>query len=408
MSIAAVTSDYPALFRLALLRTLTRSLTQVQSAASDLTESVRDQALHILTFALKLDDAWPTVRDLLLQLAPHMERLGHRDDWLPYLEQGVTQSRQQRDSAAEAELSLQIGYLYHLRSQFEQAHSWFTRSLKCFQTIADTPGQARALNQMAFAACQQHQLVMAEDYTQAALALLDEETSERAASFNTLGLVARERGQWHQAEIYHRRALQIRRNQGDQRRAGWILQNLGNVLRHQGRYAEAIACYEEATYALDAIKDVANAAIVQMNQGVTYDLTGEPANAVPCYLNAEDVFRKLHDQYNLAKVLTNLGLSYLTLQAWESAEIVFISSSALFQTLGDIGAHLNALDGLGLVYIKQARWEEAMVTLQKAFSELPSIQNSPLYASLVEDLQQHLAQTRQALVGKAQGDSSSV
>lgn len=390
-------NHYPEFFRAGIQRTLQQSLAQVQAGPGHLSAPTRDQALHILSFALKLDDAWPLTRTLLLDLAPKMEQMGHRDDWLPYLEVGVEKCQQYNDLAAKAELSLQIGYLYQLRSHFEPARQWFARSIEFFTATADNSGRARALNHLAFVAWQERRLSEAEEYAVAALSLVNETVPEQASSFNTLGLVAFERAEWSKAEIYHRQALQIRRIQGNQRRVGWISQNLGNVLRNQGRYLEAIACYEEATRLLLPLQDVANQAIIQMNHGVTHYLAEEPIKAVALLEAAEITFCRLHDLHNLAKVRTNLGLTYLALQDWQAAEKAFASSGSLFQALKDVTAYLNALDGLGLVYIEQGRWHEALTVLQKAFIELSNHQDMPPNPALAKELQQHLARAKQGL-----------
>lgn len=78
-------APYPSLFRVFIEQALKRSLAQVQCCPGPLSEDVRDQALHAVSFGLKLAPAWALTRALLIELAPKMEQMGHRDDWLPYL-----------------------------------------------------------------------------------------------------------------------------------------------------------------------------------------------------------------------------------------------------------------------------------------------------------------------------------
>src|SRR5688500_9925781 len=82
-------ADYPALFRAYVLRGLQHVLACVRATADLLADDVREEALHTLSFALRLDDAWPLVRDLLLAMAPKLEQVGYRDDWILYLVKGV-------------------------------------------------------------------------------------------------------------------------------------------------------------------------------------------------------------------------------------------------------------------------------------------------------------------------------
>ncbi|MCE7981600.1 MAG: tetratricopeptide repeat protein [Caldilinea sp. CFX5] len=388
-------ADYPALFQQYILRSVTLVYTMLKDEGAHFSDEARDRALHLLNFALTQENAWSAIRDLLLLLAPKMEQAGHRDDWLPYLERGVTGSRQQHDSWAEAELSLAIGELLRLRSRFALARQWLDVSIAMFDALGENRGQARALNELAFVAWQQHRYDEAETLAQTALTLLDKGDPEQATCFSRLGLVASDRQQWEAAEHYHCEALQIRQVQGDQRKIAWSQHNLGYALRGQGKYAEAIDYFEQAIVILDNIQDTANCANVQVNLGIAYSLNGQSTKALTMYALAEHTFGKLYDIHNLAKVFTNIGLEYLGLHDWMQAESAFITSSNLFRELGDIGWSLNALDGLGNAYLGQGQYTKASVTFESVLAELQQIADTPMYDYLAKILPNHLAEARQ-------------
>lgn len=308
--------DYPALFQQYVWRSVTLVHAMLKNEETNFSDEVRDRALHLLDLALMQENAWPATRDLLLLLAPKMEQAGHRDNWLSYLERGIALSHKQNDSHAEAELSLYIGELFRLRSKFVLARKWLDASLVTFATLGKKQGQARALNELAFVAWQQHRYEDAETLTQAALLLLDEHDPERATCFSRFGLVAIDRQQWEKAERYHRDALQIRQTQDDQRKIAWSLQNLGYVLRGQKKYIEAINCYEQAIAILEDIRDIGNCANVRVNLGIVYWLIGQLTKALEMYGLAEQVYRHLYDIHNLANTLNNIGLAYLKLEDW--------------------------------------------------------------------------------------------
>lgn len=388
--------DYPALFRQYVVRSVTATRSAMAARPGALTDELRDQALHVLSFALKLAEAWPATRELLLLLAPKMEQAGYRDDWIPYLERGVALSQAQDDRRAEGELCLYLGELLRLRSKFELARQWLNTSIATFTALGENQGQARALNQLAYVAWQQHHYQEAEELAQTALTLLDEADPERATCFSRLGLVAIDRQLWEEAERYHRDALQIRQAQGDQRKSSWSLQNLGIVLRSQRKYVDATDCYQQAIAILGDIQDSANCAIAQMNLGIVYWLAGQPTKALEMHTSAECILGKLHDMHNLAAVLNNKGLSYLALQDWTQAERTFLSAISLFQQINDINSRLNALDGLGLVYLGQNKYDKAGAIFQSALDELQQIAGTPMYDYLVTVLPSHLAQARES------------
>jgi tetratricopeptide (TPR) repeat protein len=162
------------------------------------------------------------------------------------LRRGVERSTILADRGAEAELALRIGHLLRLVSDFVSAQQWLERSLRCFEQLDGGAGVARALNQLAYVDCLLNRDERAVQRATAALALLGEDDYERAMSRFVLGMVAANRWQWVEAETHHRAALDLRQRQGDVRRTGWALQNVGYALQGQQRYTEAIEYFRAA------------------------------------------------------------------------------------------------------------------------------------------------------------------
>ena len=73
------------------------SLARVQAVEHTLPELDRQQAWHLLSFALDLPEVWDETRALLLALAPKMEQAGFRMEWLVYLMEGHRRSQTYAD-----------------------------------------------------------------------------------------------------------------------------------------------------------------------------------------------------------------------------------------------------------------------------------------------------------------------
>lgn len=398
-------NPYAARFKQFLVRSASVAQQRIAAEGRDapISDAARDRAQNVLSYALKDAEVWAATRDLLLTMAPKMEMAGYRRDWLPYLEQGVMQSEVHYDRHADAELHLHMGHLHRLQSQFDTARTLLTTSATAFAELGERAGQARALNQLAYVAWQQHEHAKVQALAHQALALLDETDVERAMSLSALGLSALEQHQWEAAETYHRSALQIRTAHGDRRQMAWSLQNLARTLQAQGKHTEAIPYYEDAILTLGLLNDRANCAIVQMNLGVVYWLQGEFAKAVDVYAVAESTFREFGDESNLAKVLTCKGLDYLALQNWKGAEEAFLASSDLFQKLSDTSEYLNALDGLGITYLEQGYYDQALAIFESIFVQLPQIVGTRTYPTLTNVIS---GQLERAKVGKSSGLNS--
>lgn len=326
-----------------------RHYVEIEGATAPISDAARERAQNVLSYTLKVVEAWPATHDLLLALAPKMEMAGHRTEWLPYLADGVAQSQRLGDRAAEAALQFHCGYLYRLISDYAQAQAYLSASVTNYATLGDAEGQARTLNQLAYLAWQQHNYNIAIDLAEKAL-FFSKLDLERATSLSVLGLVATDRNQWQEAERRHKEALHIRTHYAQRRQMAWSLQNLAFALRGQQLYEIAITYFEEAIVILDEVYDLANSAIARMNLGIVYYFREELTKALESYIVAEAAFRKFADDFNLGKVLTNQGLVYLAQQQWQQAEQAFTESMSCFQKLADRSMYLNALDGLGITY----------------------------------------------------------
>lgn len=365
-----------------------------------ISDEARLRALNALSYALHRADAWSAARDLLLAMATKMEMAGHRQDWLRCLAEGLHQSQQVGDRAAEAALSFYCGHLQRLMSHYPEAQTLLQASATIYASFGDQPGEAKALNQLAYLAWQQHKPDEAITIAQRAMDLLDENDLERAMSLSALGLAAIEHHHWQAAEVYHRAALTIRTMHGNRRLEAWSLQNLASALRSQGNYADAAIYFEEAIRILTEVNDPVHQAIVQMNLGIVRQAQGDIVRALQLYIVAERIFRQVADHLNLAKVLVNQGVSYLSLHEWQNAESVCKESAELFQRQNNLSEYLNAVDGVGISYLKRNQYAPALSIFEMIAQQLPQIKGTYFYGSLTAIINE---QIESAQMGVTQG-----
>lgn len=377
------------------------SLKSVQTAMV-VPDAVREQAWHLLSYGLRMEEAWGQTKVLLLALAPKMEQAGFRGDWLVYLQQGVKSAQQVADLHAEAEIKLYIGQLYRLTSQFAAAREVLNASLATFIHLGDRLGRIRAQNQLASVEWQAHRYEEATYFAEQTLMLCenkDEEVSiERAFSLTVLGLVAKERHRWRDAESYHRRALAIRSELGLVRESAISLLNIGLTLCEQQGYEEGISCYEQALAILTEINDIYHCAVVQMNLGLVFSNQGNYENAILLYQKAELGFRLHQVEHYLADNSTNLAVAHLALKQWRLAENYFLQSINCYKQLENEMWRLLTKDGLAETYLGQQRYSEAQELLLAIQIELPNMVSKPYYGYLCEALAKHLQEAQEGMI----------
>lgn len=375
---------------------------EAEGPTTPISDEARLRAENILSYSLAEDEAWGETCALLLAMASKMEMAGHRQKWLEYLERGFVQSQRLGDQPAQAALSFYCGHLQRLMSRYEQAHSLLQSSATLYATLGNQQGEARALNQLAYLAWQQHNYGGAEYFAHQALLLVDDMSLEKAVSLSALGLIATNQGRYKNAENYHQMALAIRTQFLAHKEMAWSLQNLGIALREQGDANRAIEYYKDALVLLDRVYDPANEAITQMNLGTAYYEQGKYQQALEAIDAAQTNLHRISDEYNLAKLLTIRGLCYLGLHQLNAAQHAFQASADLFQQLNDLSWYLNAFDGLGISYLEQEQYEKALTIFESITARLSEIKGTPAYKYLTATIEMQIEQAKSKQVKRGE------
>ncbi|HRX01511.1 MAG: tetratricopeptide repeat protein [Anaerolineae bacterium] len=390
---ASLPTDYSDLFRSHIVRSVARSASRLEAGEGLPAADERNQALHTLSYALDLEEIWPETRALLLALAPRMEQAGHRDDWIPYLSQGVQQSHRLDDISAEAALRWHLGVILELQSRFADAREQLELSAAQFAACADNRNQARALNRLALIARLQRQPVEASSLVDHTLELLEPEDTERAYCYIIKGALALDARTWEDAATCFNTSIAILRP-GDQRRMlAWSLSNLGAALRQKGDTAQAIACYEEAIAIFLEVEDPVHLASARMNLGNVYLKAGDPQRALEYYRAAEPVFRQVQETLRLASIYLNIGMACRELGMWVESERSMKTSIDLFAQLELPEDVANVREEMGRTYRAQGQTGEAAQQFEKA---LAILRDTPADPAWIRSIETQLSEIRAA------------
>lgn len=390
-------ADYRGVFETYIEKSVRRLLGRAHSAEPILPLEDRTQTFHTLHYAFKLPAAWPITSELLLTVAPHMEQAGHRDEWMSYLEQAITLSRQMDDSGTTGELELQLGVLYQLRSNYQAARRHLETSAEQFKALQKPLNRARALNRLAYVACLQRCFQEAIHLVETALSLLQDQASESAFSYFVLGAVALDQGHWAKAETFLRQAYHLWGQVNNKRMQGRCLMGLCAALRPQEKYQAALESGQQAVAMFEAVQDPVQRAISQMNVGNVYLMLEQSHQALELYHLAERVFHQTQDLLYLAHINHTLGMAYRQLGEWATAEAAYRRSLAYQEKLGNLAWLVNTLDGLGLVYLAQGQPAQALTIFETALRRLAQIQGEPRYDYFLAMVSEHAQSARSQL-----------
>jgi len=387
-------ATYPLVFRQYILRNVQLSLEQVRRSGATLTDTVKTQALHILDFALRLDDGWSSLRDLLYSLSPYMARGGDRRQWVAYVERTLHLCQCGHDRAAEAQFTWTLGVLWRQLGDLAAAERYLLRS----RTLATATGQARlcaqVLTELAHLAQLQHRLTDATAFVKQAHDLLPPDDSECAAGHSVLGDVYFEEQQWSHAAVAFERAIALWNMHGQRAFAASGWRGLARVRWGQGDCAVAIACYERAIALYEESDEAVQRAIACIGLGGLYAGQGTPQRALPWLAQAEAVLLPIQDHYHLAMLYTNYGIVHRMVGEWQAATVALHKSLAYYADLGDLARQVNVLTELATVYVQAGVETAARQTLTQAQSLLAALPDWPVatyYQTLIAQMEQALA-----------------
>lgn len=383
-----LTSPYPQLFHEFILTTLHYVRDRVQRVNGLLPDELRRQALHTLgEYGFDLPVAWPLTRELLLLLAPKLEQAGLRDEWMPYLQRGITRCHATTEAAYQGWFHFHLAVLYEFRARYAQAEEQFAASAACFARGGEQRQQAVAMSRLGFILALQNRYQTAVQLAENALLQLPEKDPARAYAYSTLGVATYAKAEWTIALEHLQNALIHWQAEKNQRQIARALRNLGPPLRQLKRFVEASQCYEQAIVLFDALPDPREAAITRMNLGNIYLETEASAQALTLYEWAEPVLQAYRDDLHLARLYLNRGLAQRNLQQWSAAENALQAALHRWQQLsGQATMVATLLIELMQLYLLQSRHTEAQALFIQAQSQLTALQQEPAYAILQAEL----------------------
>ncbi len=365
------TADHPIhFFRHAAVRVAHHSLRQLEQCRTGVAEPTRIQALHILPYALQLEEQWPLARTLLLLLADKLEQSSYREGWLPLLAQGLQVSQQYQDTKTTAELHLHIGYLLQLNGQLDAACTHYAAGADMFAHVGQFERRARVLNRYAYATRQQQKRTQAWQLVVEALALVEDNHPERANAYLVRGWLAFDERQWQAACDDFANAVAILRQNGAPYQLACALRDWALPLHLLHCNEEAISAFQQAVALFDQMGNYFQQAVVKMNWGIVHLAQDQPAAALTLFAEAEPIFRQLHDSENLSKLYLNQGLAYRVAGKLQQSIHLLQASIALFEQIANLDWLANAVDELGVTFLQLGETQQAVTRFQEALTIL--------------------------------------
>lgn len=346
----------------------------------------RDNLFRAVQFGLALPATQLAAAELTAKAFPFVHEYGYWEEWLPAVEAAVRVCPED-ELALRFRLLTRLGQMRRLNHQLAQSLHAHEQALALAAKHGGSLEVGEGHYNLARAHRDARQYEQAEKHAKEALKVLGEGTDNAqsiiALTLNSLGLVARARGDLAAALDYLQRSVAIWRQRQDTRRLADGLHDLGNTLRAAQQYEAALACYHEASRLLEGSAGIMKRIILQYNIGVLHFVRDD-------WAAAETIFRQIDLPYlretgNVpfeTNILTAIGNAVLYQQRYDEAAGYLRQAVALWRNLEDDLELANALGSLGEALAGQGNEGEAIAVLDEALQLLQQFSDHARAAEL--------------------------
>ena len=254
------------------------------------------------------------------------------------------------DGEAGLRLASAIARFWLVRGYLAEGRGWLSRLLAA-KPDAPTTTRAKAINWAGILAWKQGDYPAAFASYEQSLTMRRELGDRRGvgAVLNNQGLLAYEQGDYATARVLHEESIAIDRELGDRWGVAVSLIHLGGLAMMQGDYSSARAMNEESLAIFRELGDRGHIANALRNLGSLCNQQGQLPAARALYEESLVICRELGDRSGIAWARNGLGVTARQDEDYPAARELFEESLAIFRELGDREGIANALNNLGLV-----------------------------------------------------------
>lgn len=373
------------------------SLDTVRQDRQRVSEEVRVQAWHLLSFALRTPRAWPVTATLLLELSPKMQQAGYREQWLAYLEEGLVYSRTADDALRTAALELEVGELQRHLGRLGEAQTCFDAALHTFAAGGDLVQTGAAKVCLANLAYLRERWLLALELCDDVLAAILDLHFVRARA---LFVAANTHNSLHEEEAAERLFIESQADWealGEPQWAALCLQNRAWLASRRGDNGLARALCAEALTTFMELGALHSQGVVQQDWGIIEYLDGDMQAALLRYQEAERIFRRLGDVRYIALTCNNMGLVYRAKQKWDDAEACYAEGVGIYRALGAELYRISIDSGRGKLWLDRGDAAKALAHFDHLLVDLQASENNAEHRRLYAEITEYRRQAAAAL-----------
>ena len=187
-----------------------------------------------------------------------------------------------------------------------------------------------------------------------------------AEALNHIGVTHEAQGNYAEALVHERKALEIRRELGDDAKTANTLNTLGIIYDEMGNYGLALEHYFDARKIYERLGDEGKIAMVLTNIGIVFRAQNDWPQAADYYDKAMNIYTRLNNRFGMAACHSNLGALYLNMGKYDSAIRYSLLAAAEFEEQKVWQFLPTSLSNAASAYYRSGDWGQAVAYFERA------------------------------------------
>ena len=249
-----------------------------------------------------------------------------------------------------------------------KALEYGNEALALAQELKYTKGIAQSYNDMGIIFIDQGNYQKAIEWFNKSLAIRTklQDSAGMAALYNKIGIVYQKKGQLKKALENQIEALKIYEDLGSDLWIGYSLNNMAIIHQNLGNLDKALQYHQKALTYRIKMGDVYGEAGSYGNMANVYVKLHDTSLAIQYYDKALTIFRKIDDKESISAMLNNLGNIYIARGKESNALTLLEESLKIRENLGDKKGIASTLLRMGEAYTSMGSYKKASQALYRA------------------------------------------
>jgi len=263
---------------------------------------------------------------------------------------------------------LELGYIYKLNGNFEDAININLAALDAFRTNGNNYYEGLLLNEIGLLYKILGEYSAATDFFQDALVISKKEgdkVGEGVILYN-LGLVYFAQNKDDKALEYYFLSLDLTRNIGDLIGQNRALHNIGAIYLNHDKYHEALEYLNEALLISRETGAIHNEGETLSTIGLVYFYMGDYVQALEINQEALELRKTVGDLRGEGLTLRNIGEIFSYQGEYDEALVFHSQALEIFREIAYIQGEALSLSSIGEAHIGQGKYNQAILYLQEA------------------------------------------